>query len=225
MMKKIVNFLKQLRRGNFDYVFDSISWRLPDWLFYYNQSFLVATDDANLNIKNQQEYQIYFVNEQNSGILEKYGHTKELIKSRLASGDKVVIVSEDDEIVTLVWACSGKRFHKLPGTIIDPGRSGAYYYGIYTREDQRRKGLASMAQNEIYNSYLAEGRYRAYMTINTLNKKSLSMTVKRMNCSIVGNTIYIVLFGIGVCFYKIWPHSTRKVHIFFRKPPNNLLSV
>jgi len=222
VISKIKKLLGKLAQGDYNYILEVISWRLPRWLFYYNHSYLIGTDKPTLEVKKQDEFDIYFLTKQNSAILEKYGHARQLIDSRLAAGDKAVIIGRGDEIATLVWGTSCMRFHTLSGTIIDPGDNGAYYYGIYTKKDQRKKGLAVLAQRIIYDSYTAEGRYWVYVTINVLNKKSLNLALERMNCSILGDSIYIILFGISFCYYKKWPNPTKKIHIFFRRPARSL---
>ncbi len=199
----------------------SISWRLPSWIFYYYHTLLVKSDNPRLPTRKFKTYFLKPVTEEEIPLLVKYGIKEELIRNRLKSGDKCVIMGKDKKIQTIIWGASSKKYLRLSGAILDPGPDGAIIYAGYTTPDARMKGLFAVAFNEIYQSYIAEGRSVLYGAIDTYNKNSLKLHL-RMNFKIVGETYFSRLFGIKICYYKSWPYPVRKLHIFIKEPPDGL---
>jgi hypothetical protein len=130
-------------------------------------------------------------------------------------------MGQDDKILTLLWASPGKRYLKLGGGILDPGENGIIVYGGYTEKSVRLKGLFPVAFNELYQSFVREGRYIIYAAIHTMNEYSLKLH-ERMNFIRAGESIHFSIFNIKMTFYKYWPHKAKKVHIFIKTPPNGL---
>jgi len=218
---KLKQIFEQLRQGNLDYPLVSLSWRIPNWLFYYNHSFLLESESPTLVNRSYTKYFKKRITFDDCELLEKIGYSRGLVETRFKSGDKGIIIGQDNDISTVCWATSQKRFLKLSGAILDPGRDGIIFYGAYTRGSDRLKGFFPTVFSELYNSFLAEGRFRAYASIDKYNKSSLNLH-RRMNFKIVGETIYIAIFGVNICFYKRWPFSTKRIEFFLQKPPKGL---
>ena len=218
---KIKNIIRQLLKGNYDYFFDALSWRLPGWLFYYYHSYLIKSDSPILPTREYTTYYKRFITTDDCELLEKNGYPRKLVESRINAGDRCIIMGKDEEIITIIWAASGERYLKLSGVTLDPGEDGLIVYGGYTKEYARMKGLHPTALTELYKTYLDEGRYRIYSNINILNSYSLLLH-KRMNFDIIGENIYIVIMGIGICYFKSWPFPIKKLQIFLKKCTNKV---
>jgi hypothetical protein len=132
-----------------------------------------------------------------------------------------VIIDLNDEIMSIIWGCSERRYLKLSGAILDPGEQGVIFYAGFTHERARLKGLFPTSFNELYQSYTAEGRRRIYAGIHSLNTNSLRLH-ERMNFDVVGETYFVVLLGIHICYYKKWPYPNKTIHVFVKSPPENL---
>ncbi len=221
VFKKLKQIIRLFRQESFEYFWVALSWRLPNWLFYYNHSFLLKSDRLNLVNRNYTRYFEKYITLEDCKLLEKEGYTRELIEARLNAGDRGIIICRNDNIVTICWAASGKRFLKLSGAILNPGQDGVIFYGVYTKKSYRFMGFFPKVFSDLYKFYLAKGHSRVYLSIDKYNVSSLNIH-KRMNFEIIGETVYIILFGISICFYKSWPFQTKKIHIFIKKPPHNL---
>lgn len=220
-MGRLKNILKEAIRLNFDYVLHAISWRMPSWLFYYYHTFLISTDDPKLFNREHKTYFKRFITHNDIPLLKKIGIAEELVKKRLSAGDRCVIMGKDDDIMSIIWGCSEKRYLKLSGAVLDIGDNGIIIYAGFTNEEARFKGLFPTSFHELYQSYVNERRNRIFSAIHSTNTNSLKLHL-RMNFQVVGETYYVVLFGINICYYKTWPHKTTKLKIFINKPPEGL---
>lgn len=146
MFNNIMKLLKELIKGNFDYFFETISWQFPMWMFFYCHSILLSSDNLELQLSNDSQFSARLANNDDCELLEQLGYEKEVVMSRLADGDKCSIVEKDNELLTVVWGTTKKSFLLYTGPIFDPGERGFYIYAVLTREDHRRKGLATIAR-------------------------------------------------------------------------------
>ena len=213
--------MREAVRFNIDYVIQAIAWRLPNWLFYYYHTYLISTVEPKLTVRTYTTYFKRLVTLDDLPLLTKLGIAESLVRERLAAGDRCVIMGQGEEIMSIIWGCAEKRYLRLSGSILDPGEDGIILYAGYTNEQARLRGLFPTSFNELYQSYLTEGRRRIYSAIHSLNTNSLALH-QRMSFDIVGETYFWDLFGVKICYYKTWPHRTRKVHIFGKIPPDGL---
>lgn len=220
-MGKLTKLFVEIRNLNFDYILNAISWRLPDWLFVYARSIIVRTDSPKLITRQLTSYVQKFITIEDAYLLEKVNIPKELLAERLRHGDKCYVIYRNDDILTIIWGSAGKRYIKFYGTILDPGDDGLMFYGGYTAESMRLRGLFPVAFDKIYQAFQKENRSTIYAAINSLNTSSVKLH-KRMNFSVVGEAIYWLLFGLKFTYYLSWPHQTKKLHIFVKAPPKDL---
>lgn len=220
-MGRIKKFLREVARSNIDYIFDAVSWRLPNWLFYYYHSYLISTDKPKLIVRTYATYFKRFASIDDLPLLKKCGVSESFAREHFDAGDRCVIMGQNDEIMSIIWGCSERRYLKLSGAILDPREQGVIFYAGFTNEQARLKGLFPTSFNELYQSYAAEGRRRIYAGIHSLNTNSLKLH-KRMNFDIVGETFFFILFGIRICYYKKWSYPNKNIHVFIKSPPENL---
>jgi len=216
-----MSFLKKFKSKDFNKLLYSLSWTLPDWLFYYYHSYLITSNDPEIKTRTYTDYKIKFVTLEDLPILKKFGIKEELVKNRLKAGDRCVIISKNDEIQTIIWGASSSKFLKLGGYIFDPKDNGCTFYAGYSIPTARFKGLFPTAFKKLYQSYVDEGRNTIYAGVDSLNNLSLKIHLK-MNFKIGGEIYYFIIFGISICYFKSWPTPRNKYHIFFKRPPKNL---
>lgn len=220
-MATVRNFFRALFELNFDQLLGAVSWRLPNWLFVFTRSIIVRADNPKLLTRQLTTYVQKFITIEDAPLLEKVNIPKKLLADRLRHGDRCYVVCRDDEILTIIWGSTGKRYMKFYGTILDPGDAGLMFYGGFTAESMRLRGLFPVAFETMYQSFLKENRSVVYAAINSLNKQSIKLH-RRMNFSEVGEAIHWSLFGIKFTYYRSWPHKTKKLRIFVKAPPNGL---
>ena len=220
-MGRFRNFFRELFRLNVDYVLNAITWRSPQWLFYYYHTLLISTDNPRLLTRSNPTYFLRFVTGDDMPLLRKFALREQAVAEHLAAGDRCVIMGRDDEIMSIIWGSSDKRYFKLSGAVLDPGKDGVIIYGGFTTEEARFKGLFPTSFQRLYQSYVDEGRPRIYAAIHSTNTASMKLHL-RMGFEIVGETYFLALFGLKICYYRKWPHATRRLHIFVKVPPDNL---
>jgi len=213
--------LKEILHLNFDYVLNAMAWRTPLWLFKYDHSVIVKSDNPKFIIRKLTSYFQRFATLEDSDLLYDIGISKELFKERLEHNDRCYIMGQDGEVLTVIWGSSGKRYINPCGTILDPGNDGFMLYGGFTKESARLRGMFPVVFNEIYQSYVKENKTCVYASISTLNVNSLRIH-KRMNFKIVGEAVYFSIFSLKFTYYKYWPHKTNIISIFIKTPPDNL---
>lgn len=221
IMSKIKRLFEILKGGDFDYILNAVSWRLPDWLFYYYHSFLFWTDRPKLITHNFTTYFKRFASHDDIEMLKKLGVREEFARRRLADGDLAVIMGKDEEILAIIWGTKKKRFIKLAGVVVDPGDDGAILYAAFVKKEARLKGLFPVIFHDIYRSFAKEGRNKLYAEVDSLNTNSLKLHLT-MNFKITGETYYFIIFGISICYYKFWPFAHKRIQIFFRRPASGL---
>lgn len=217
IVRKVRTLCDKIKNGHFDYPLSAISVRLPDWLFYYDHSLIINSEQPKLISRNFTKYFKKFVSYDDLDILEKYGYSKDLVKSRLNAGDKAVIMGDNNEIMTIIWGASERKFAKLAGITLDPGKNGLLVYGGYTNEEARLKGLFPTAFSELYDYYKSQGRNRIWSTINVNNINSIKLH-KRMNFDVYGETIYVMIFGIKISYKFRWPDNDKRFRIYLKNP-------
>lgn len=225
MRRKISNFFGLLKKGGLDRVLDALAWSVPRWLFFYNHSILIVTEKPNLACCGSHEYNIRDVGFDDVETLESGNFTEANVAPRLKAGDRGVLVEKDGNIDAIVWGGRGRKFLRLSGVVFDPGADGFFLYGAYTRCQARNQGLFYLVVDYIWKQYLNDGVRKVWGMVSATNTPWLNKLIEEMNFSRAGETFYLKVFFLNVCFYKNWPMPTKKIRVFFRIPPDNLNEV
>lgn len=221
MTAKFKRIVEVFKEGGLDKLLDVVAWNVPHWLFYYNHSVLVTSDLPSWEATPQPECVIRFLTQDDMCLLQQTGLNHDVARERLLEGDQAVIAIKDGQILTIIWATARKRFLRLSGSVFDPGANGSFYYGSYTNSRARMKGLFSTARLYIHKYYSDLGRWKNWGAINANDKPWLAAVLNR-NYSIAGETYYFKVMFLNVCYYKFWPHPTKKLHVYIKVPPNKL---
>jgi len=219
---KFRNLKEGYKRAGFLYLIHAIMWRLPTWMFYYDHSLLFATNKPKIIARKYANYIVREANLNDVNSIEKLDiYPKGKTARRLKDGDFCHIVLNGEEIVSIIWAKLGKMFAIQGGSIIDTGDDGFFLDGMHTVTHERMKGLHMIVYKSLFDHMASLGRHRILGLIKAENTISVT-THKRMDFESVGETFYITLMGVSVCYYKKWPYKAKKIHVFFKRPPGNL---
>jgi len=219
--EKIENLKKGIKTGGFEYLLYSVCSHFPEWLLRYYHTHLIEGDDLKLITRNYKEYTVRFATEDDAGHLESVEIDREKALHRLERGDTGVIVLHNDRVVSISWAATGRLYNRYAGSILDTGHDGLFLYGVYSVPEERMKGFFGSCFKLQLEHYASLGRTKKYGVVEILNAASLK-THLRMGFKVTGETYYIVIAGISLCYYKSWPHKTGRLHLFFRRPPEGL---
>jgi len=221
LVEKWRRLRKGISDGGLEYLVCSFASRFPEWLFRYYHTVLIRGDQIKLIVRRRQDYKIRLANADDAGDLEEVGIARRKALYRLDRGDTCAIVSKDKRVATISWAATGRLYNRYAGSIIDTGEDGLYLFGVYSVPDERMKGHLHSCYQLQFEHHAKQGRTLKYGVIDILNKGSLKAH-RRMGFQIAGETYCVTLFGMSICYYKTWPHKTPKLHLFFRRPPQNL---
>lgn len=208
-----IGFLEKIMHG--------LSWRLPWWLFSYDHIFLMGGRDLKLKVREYPQYKIKLGTLDDVEYVTKSGVNGSLFRYRLERGDCCILVLKDDRAVAWSWSATGRLYLKLGGIIVDTGESGFFFYDVYTVPEERLKGFIMVCYEKQLEYRHERGRWDILGTISAFNIHSLK-THFRMGMKPCGEAFGFTVCGISICFYKSWPHKTRKLHIFLKRPPENL---
>jgi len=215
------NFKKGIKDGGLDYALTAITHRFPESLLRYYHTNLIKGDEIKLITRNYKDYEIRFATEADAGNMAHVESEKEKALHRLKRGDTCAIVEKDGQIVSISWAATGRLYNRYAGSIIDTGEDGFYLYGVYSVPEVRMKGFFASCFKLQFEHHLKQGRTTKFGAIEVLNKNSIR-THHRLGFKTVGETYCITILGVTFCYYKSWPIKTKKLHIFVKRPPENL---
>ncbi len=156
MRKKSSNSFGLLRRGKFDAFLDAVAWSVPRWLFFYNHSILITTNQPRWSPCAPQGYKIRDIRPEDIRFLEKDGFTDAKILARLEAGDKGFLVEKDGQVASIIWGSRGPKFLWLSGTAFDPAMMAS---SCMEPTPRRKPGNTAFftCLAIIYGKYQAEG--------------------------------------------------------------------
>lgn len=225
MFGKIKNRLNNLKSGfksgGIEYLLYSIGSHSPEWLFRYYHSYLIEGDELKLITRDYKAYEIRFATLDDAENLNSVEIDRDKARHRLKRGDTCVIALKEGRPVSISWAATGRLYNRYAGSILETGDDGLFLYGVYSIPEERMKGFFASCFKLQIEHYAAQSRVKKYGVVEILNTASLK-THLRMGFKITGETYYVALAGMSVCYYKTWPKKTGKFHIFFRRPPSGL---
>jgi hypothetical protein len=168
-----------------DNLLHSLSWRLPDWLFKWDHSYLLQSRQLRLIVLPHPDYQVRPTSLEDIGVFERANVDPELIACRLRRGDHCVMVLKNDQLIAWSWTAIGRLLLKLDGAFFDTGEDGFFIYDVYTAPAERLKGLIMNCYELQLNHYRRTGRENIYSAISVLNTNALS-THFRMGFTAIG---------------------------------------
>lgn len=220
--KKLVNIKNGYKSEGFKYVIHAIMQRIPRNVFYYKHYKLFTTTKPKFITRQYSEYKLKVADLSDVDAIAKLGiYSEEKVLSRLKRGHNCRIVLLDGKVVSILWAIIIDRVFSVDGPIIDIGKEAFFVDGLYTIPEERLKGFHIICFKSLYDYFSKLGRNRILGMIHVDNQPSIR-THKRMGFEDVGETYYMILLGISFCYYKKWPHETKRLHIFKKRPPKNL---
>lgn len=222
LLNKFANLKKGIKQDGWGYLLHAIRWRIPVWLFYYKHAILISTDKPVFRTRNYSNYHIKIADLNDYELIVNLKlYSPEKIKRRLEEGDNCHFIIKEGKIVSIIWAKIGKLFAIDSGPVINTGDDAFFVDGLFTIPEERMKGLHILCFKSLYDYFVSKGRNRIIGVIHADNTVSIRAH-NRMEFDITGETYYMILFGISVCYYKKWPYKTKKIHIFTKRPPKGL---
>ncbi|MEW5925050.1 MAG: hypothetical protein AB1746_13780 [Candidatus Zixiibacteriota bacterium] len=218
---KVRNLINGVKSGGIEYLLYSIGSHFPEWLFRYYHAYLIEADDLKLITRDYKDYEIRFATLDDIDNLKSVEIDREKARHRLERGDTCVIVLKDGRVVCISWAATGRLYNRYAGSIVNTGDDGLFLYGVYSIPEERMKGFFGSCFKMQIEFYAARNRTRKYGVVEILNMGSLKVHL-RMGFKTTGETYYIAILGMSICYYKTWPNRNRKFHIFFQRPPDGL---
>jgi hypothetical protein len=224
LLDKIKKTMSLLWQGKLDKLLDIIAWSTPDWMFFYGHNVLTYTENPCWQVKEYPDHTIRLATMDDIDLLHVPGSDTRVIMDRLRAGDKSLIVLKDGKLQTMIWGATGKLFIRLSGAPFDTADDGCFYYSSYTSEEARGRGLGGTVHQLLHESYASQGRRKNWAVIS-MNNFGWLQAVLRRNYKIVGETYFLKLLFVNICYYKSWPFPTKRIKFFLKNPPEGLRAV
>lgn len=218
---KFKKLIEGIKTGGVEYLLYAVGSRFPEWLFRYYHAYLIEADDLKIITRDYKDYEVRFATLDDIDNLKSVDINREKACHRLERGDTCVIVVKDGQVVSISWAATGRLYNRYAGSVVDTGDDGLFLYGVYIIPEERMKGFFASCFKKQIEYYATQNRTKKYGVVEILNMASLKIHL-RMGFKTTGETFYVALAGMSICYYKTWPKKTGKFHIFFRRPPNGL---
>ncbi len=190
-------------------------------MFSYDHTYLISSRELKLKVRDYPQYEIRQATLDDVETMTSAGIRESLFRHRIKRGDHCILVLRDSKAVAWSWSATGKLFLMLGGLIFDTGKSGFFLYDVYTVPEERLKGFIMVCFEKQLEHHHRRDCWDIYGTISAFNIHSLK-THYRMGFKTCGEAFSMTLAGINVCYYKSWPHKTKKVHVFIKRPPEDL---
>lgn len=197
-----------------------IIWRFPEWLLRYENAYLMSADSLQIGPHATEGITFRMAQSEDA---ENFGAVRIsaiTVRERLRLGDKCAIALRDGEIISMLWAATGKLYLHEAGTLIDTGDKAFYRYNSFTIPEERQKGLYSGCSRVLYDHYCASGRTQVYGAISVFNLPS-QLASQKIGNKIVGESALFAILGLKILFFKYWPYETRRFKIFFGRPSSD----
>ena len=220
-MSKINRHIEGLKKGGLKYFYKVLIDMWPHRLLSTGQVVLVAKELFNLNPAIGEEYTGRLASMDDLDSLADFGNVfdRNRCEYQLKRGDPCVMIFKGNKLVMSGWGAIGKLYCRTNGAIVDTSADGYYVYGGYTIQEERRKGLASLAQKITADHYAAQKRNKMLVLIDPKNTASITMH-KNHGFDIIGHSRYYWVFGNIIRVNRFWPGSEKKVRIFTKHPPD-----
>ncbi len=206
-----------MRTHGWKHVWRNLSWHTPNWLFYYDHSINGLAIKTEVAMPEEEGLSFRMATTVDAEAMQALGMgTKEFLR-RLKTGDQCSIALRKDEVRSMCWAGIGKLWIKASGSVLDCGEDSLYVYNGYTLSSERGKGLLKGCYRVLFDYYYPQGRTKVYNAISIFNLVSRIVN-KKTGLEIVGETVLFRILGLSICYYKRWPHPTRRLRIFVRCP-------
>ena len=212
LKEKFGKLWAEIRKGNWDYFFDALAFRLPVRFFSYFHFYLYLCEKFDFSAIKRSDVWCRFGDVGDIDMLVDMGLKREIVESRLRYQYRVAIAGRDNKALAAVWATIGNDRY--------PGSDAYFVYGGYTKPSERGQGFSSLCQDLINRTFHKEGRLKSYGTIGALNTNSIRIHEK-MGFDRVGDGIYMIILGIVMIYFRSWPFNEGKIRFFLKKPPDN----
>jgi GNAT superfamily N-acetyltransferase len=218
LKNKIAKLAAVLKERSLDGLLDVLAWNTPAWLFFYSHTYLVTTVNPGWTACPQPDVTLRLAEERDAGLFEKLGMRREVFLSRIRAGDRSAIAVADGKILTMIWGAVGRMFIAHCGIEFDSGEDGCYYYGSYTAEEARGRGLFSSVRQFLFRIYAREGRIRNWGAVSVNNSEWLRSVLAK-NYVKIGEAYFIRFLFLSISYRKSWPFPIKKWSAFVNGYP------
>ncbi len=216
-MTNFHKFREGIAQFGWRFLVRAICWRFPDWILRFENAYLVSADNLHVTANTPSDVNFRLAGPQDAENLRPVRISPQVVRERLALGDRCAIAERDGKILSMLWTATGRFYIHEAGTIIDTGDTAFYKYNSFTLPEERQKGLFSGCSALLYDSYSTEGKTSVYGVISVFNHPSLVATLKLGN-KVIGESVLLSVFGIKFIFYMKWPHPVRRLTVVFGNP-------
>lgn len=221
----ISNFFSLIFSGKFSEALFEISRYLPDWLFTFDRGFGLQAPIEKIDAAVSDGFDGYRVlkatEEHMDEIFDVYRVGLERIKYSLDNGVSCFLAAPPGmDWSSVGWFAYGNCYVRGMGFSYDFGND-PYTFGLFTKEEARRKGLNRLIIAESIKEAKQRGSSTIYSMVEFTNPYALSFHIK-LGYRIFLKICYMRIFGLRISHVR--DLDTNQVHrrLYFCEPKDNV---
>jgi len=146
---------------------------LPGWLLSHRHHVLVACPVHDLGCRLEAGARVRVAEAADAERLLGQGDLRpDEIAENLERGDVCVLVEEEDLVLASAWASTGEQYLAALGVSFEVPEDAFYVHDTFTHSWARRRGLATLCYQRLFDLFAARSRSTAYAAIEMLNQPS-----------------------------------------------------
>lgn len=218
LQDKVTRLRAGLARGGLEYLVTAVASYLPSWLLAYRHHELVRCVDGERGRREEARRRVRTADAGDAERLVGQGElTIEEIRADFERGDACVVVEEGDDVLASAWASTGAQYLAALGVAFEVPEGAFYIHDTFTQPWARRRGLATLCYERLFDVHAAEGRTTAYAAIEMLNRTSRDAHAT-WGFVPVGRCLTVDAGPLRLILRPRWPLRRPRFQIELRRP-------
>ena len=198
-----------LAHGGAEYALTAVLSYLPCWILRYRDHVVFACERGVRNARASATVVTTLDDERDAEKLSGHGAlTRAEVEERLRRGDVCAVALEDGRVLASAWAAVGTRYLIGLGRKFHIPDDAFYIHDVLTEPDARRRGLATLCYQHLFERFASDGRRTAYAAVEVLNHRSI-VAHARWGFERVGRIRKFRLPGLILATCHRWPSRSR----------------
>lgn len=209
-----------IAQGGLEYLFTAACSYLPHWLVWYRHHVLVRCAQRLRCGRPEVVPPLRTATAADAERLVGQGDiTAAEVERYFERGDACVVATNGSDLLSTTWASRGTQYLVrlcLEFAIPD---DAFYVHDTYTQPHARRRGLAGLCYQQLFEQLAAEGRTTAYAAIEVLNHGSRRAHA-RWGFAPVGRTLTLDVGPLRITYTPRWPVPTPRLALGWMRSQN-----
>lgn len=227
---RILRFLRRILRevaqGRFALAVYSFTMELPNWLFTFNQAWLMRTESFRFPDRQNSQVQVRLATSADVADIKRVSDlSEERIDGLMKAGAKCFVASlPGTQPMALTWSAQGRIYVRGLGFEYNFGPAGYYSFWVKTLPEARKKGMFVRLQCERVKHEIECGGLEFYAFVEFTNEYSRGLHEKLGYRALFWVT-YVRLLGVRWCYAKNLSGGKSSLQIRLREPTGDIVTI